>query len=137
TLESLESELATIGATLMLDYLEHRSHAALARVAQSLRGHYAGFPTPQDLVVPTTWHVRHAARFINAVSPTYGPVPVLVHSSGQRISVKRVLDVDDREPCGESVALEGNIARIRFAAGMLVCEVVQDQQPLLLHKRQL
>jgi methionyl-tRNA formyltransferase len=137
TLDSLDRTLAEVGASLVMDHLAQGSAGVGMPLPQEpSSGHYARFPREDDLVVSTSWDVRHAARFIHAVAPTYGPVPVLVLSSGQRLAVTRVLGRDDQILPGEPVVMDGDRASIRFAGGTLACEINQVRQPLLLSRLQ-
>jgi methionyl-tRNA formyltransferase len=133
TISSLERTLAETSAAMLMDHISGASERPNSPIPQAhAAGRYARFPRQDDLVVPTFWSARHAARFIHAVSPTYGPVPVLVLSTGQRLVVSKVLTVATDASSEHSVAMDGDTASIRFTDGTLVCQVVRNLQPIRL-----
>ncbi len=137
TLESLERDLARLGADLLIDRLPALQDRSLMTSPQAdSLARPAPIPGPDDLVVPTTWSARHAARFIRAVTPVYGPVPVLVHATGRRLAVHEVIDVDDGAAMPEPVRLRGSAAIIRFTPGVLNVRLVDRARPLQLHRHQ-
>lgn len=135
TLESLELALAQLGARLLIDTLPAlltRSAGASPQGAGLARA--APTPGPDDLVVPTSWSASHAARFIRAVTPTYGPLTVLVQATGQRLATGAVIEADDEATLPEPVRLLGPEAHIWFAPGVLKCQLHTPSQPLLIHR---
>ncbi|MDQ3654711.1 MAG: hypothetical protein M3457_06490 [Chloroflexota bacterium] len=137
TLESLELTLAQLGARLLIDTLPALlTRSAGASPQGSGLARSAPMPGPDDLVVPTSWSARHAARFIHAVAPTYGPVPVLIQATGQHLAVSEVIEADDEATIAEPVLFTGPKAHIRFTPGVLKCLVHAPPQPLEVHRTQ-
>jgi methionyl-tRNA formyltransferase len=136
TIDTLERSLAGIGARLLLETLPAVLDGTADAVPQGgERSRYAPSPQPADLVVTTTWSVFHATRFIRAVAPTYGPIPVLVHGTGQRLLVRDLVQVTDTGVAGHAVRIHGSEAHIRFADGTLVCRLAAIPRPLRLLQR--
>jgi len=137
TLESLERDLARLGARMLIDQVPALIAGTAVTVTQDNGpARPAPIPGPDDLVVPTTWSARHAARFIRAITPVYGPVPVLVHATGQRLAVHEVIGSDDGATISEPVRLTGSEADIRFTPGVLNVRLVDRPRPLQLHRNQ-
>lgn len=135
TIPTLEWALGEMGAGMVLEHASTTSgQPAIASPQREREARYARIPRKDDLIVPTSWPVRDAARFIQAVVSTYGPIPVLVLLTGQRLAVDRVIQVDDRASIPEPVVVSGDTAHIQFAGGTLVCRVVRDRQPLQLRR---
>lgn len=132
TIPSLERSLAEIGAGLALDVLRDTS-GPRQLIPQPDAGHYAPFPRGDDLVVPTSWEARRAARFIHAAAPVYGAIPVLVLATGQRLLVNGVIGFEDGGGNGDPVSLRGDVARIRFADGIVTCRLAHARHTLRLH----
>ena len=132
TIPSLERDLARIGAGwCWTSCARHRSCTPPPIPQREEDASYAPMPVPDDLVVPTSWDAERAARFIHAVTPVYGPVPVLVLATGQRLMVERVLGVND-DGAGTPVAMDGDIARVRFANGTVSLGIAHARHPLRL-----
>jgi len=136
TIPSLERALARLGADLLIERVPavlDGSAAATAQAGEPAR--YAPIPRVEDLVVPTSWSAAGAARFIRAVVSTYGPIPVLVQATGQRLAVAGVRGVDDNTEMAEPVRIRGPEAHIRFSPGLLVCRLAATPRPVRLHRR--
>jgi methionyl-tRNA formyltransferase len=134
TIPSLERSLARIGTELVLDHVRNASGRSLDLIPQPEDAPgYAQVPSGDDLMVPTSWNADHAARFIRAAVPVYGPLPVIVLATGQRLRVEQVLGVEDGAGEGAPVVLQGDTARIRFADGTVTCRVAHAHHPLRLH----
>lgn len=133
TIPDLERSLAKLGAGMVL---EHISTPPDGRTAPSPQrnedARYAPIPQREDLIVPTSWPARHAARFIRAVVPVYGPLPVLVLATGQRLMVDKVIRRNAPDAITEPIIVDGDTARIRFADDVLACRIAHDRQPLRL-----
>jgi len=135
TLESVERTLAQLGARLLIDTLPALlTRSAGASPQGSGLARPAPMPGPDDLVVPTSWSASHAARFIQAVTPTYGPLAILVQATGQRLAIGAVIEGDDDARIAEPVCLSGLEAHIRFTPGVLRCQLHTPSQPLLIHR---
>jgi methionyl-tRNA formyltransferase len=136
TLPSLELTLVWIGAGLLIEHLPAILNGAASPIAQ--RGEparYAPLPRAGDLLVTTDQPAREAARFIRAVTPVHGPVPVLVRATGQRLAVAGVLDVrDDTIP--QPLIVSPDVAAIRFSPGTLSCRLATTPRPLHLLRAQ-
>lgn len=133
TIPSLELTLARIGTEMVLDTLRIPPERTVAPVPQREEDvSSAPMPRAEDLVVPTSWEAARAARFIHAVTPVYGPVPVLVLATGQRLMVEQVSGVG-HERDERPVTVEGDIARIWFADGTVSCRIARIQRPLQPH----
>lgn len=133
TIESLERSLARLGTHLLIETLPTlltRSAVAAPQGAGLARP--APMPGPDDLVVPTSWSASHAARFIRAVTPSYGPLAILVQASGQRLAIGAVIEGDAAATIAEPVLLTGSEAHIRFTPGVLKCELHAPPRPLRL-----
>lgn len=131
TIESLERSLARLGTHLLIETLPTlltRSAGAAPQGAGLARP--APMPGPDDLVVPTSWSASHAARFIRAVTPTYGPLAILVQATGQRLAIGAVIEGDAAATIAEPVLLTGSEAHIRFTPGVLKCELHAPPRPL-------
>lgn len=135
TLKSLEGDLARLGASLLIDRLPAILNRSVTTIPQdhSLARH-APFPGPDDLVAPTSWPASQAARFIRAIAPSHGPVPVLVQATGQRLAVSEVVDVTEFATIPEAVVMRGSVAQIRFSPGVLTCRLGVGPQSLRLHR---
>lgn len=90
----------------------------------------APFPDADDLLVTTAWGASSAARFINAASPVYEFIEVLVLATGQRLAVKEVLGIEERTPASFPVGLQGDHAWIEFSDGLLHCRLRSIHQQL-------
>lgn len=133
TIPALELELARIGAGMVLDHLRTSPERAATPVPQREEdASYAPMPTADDLVVLTSWDAERAARFIHAVTPVYGPVPILVLATGQRLIAERVFGVSADED-GPPVTVEGDVARVRFTGGIVSCGVARVRHPVRLY----
>jgi methionyl-tRNA formyltransferase len=133
TIPSLERDLAEAGAALLLDSLPAIVDGSLVpRPQDPGSGRYAPMPRADDLLTPTAWPASRAARFIQAVIPVYGTVPVLVEGTGQRLAVADVLDATDDATMADAVQLQGTGARIRFTPGGLTVRLAMPPQPLSL-----
>ncbi len=135
TLGSLEKALAELGARLLIERLPgvlDGSAVASAQAGEPSR--YARLPRPDDLLVPTTWSASRAARFIHAVRQVYGPVPVLVQGTGQRLAVDDVIGEIEHAEVPEPVVIQGPEAHVRFSPGVLLCRLAARPQPLRLHR---
>lgn len=131
TIGSLERDLARLGASLLIDRLPALFDGTVVPSPQGQgRARHAPIPGPDDLIVPTSWSARHAARFIRAVAPIYGPVPVLIHATGQRLAVHEVIGMEDEATMPEPVRLTGTEAQIRFTPGVLTCRLHTPSQPI-------
>lgn len=134
TMPALECDLARIGADLLTDTLPAVLAGSVSTSPQAgLRARYARTPRADDLLVDTSWSAHDAARFIRAIAQVYGPVPLLVRSTGQRLSVDAVIGVTDDASMPDPVSLQGPDALIRFAQGTLVCRLAASHQPLRFH----
>lgn len=134
TLESLERDLAGLGARLLIDTLPSLIDGTAAATPQSTGlARPAPMPGSDDLVVSTSWSAQRAARFIRAVAPTYGPLTVLVQASGQRLAIGTVIAIDDGATLPGPVRLVGTEAQIRFTSGVLTCQLDSSSQPLRIH----
>ncbi len=135
TLESLERDLARLGAQLLIDTLPALLDRAAAAWPQA-----TGLPRPapipglDDLIVPTGWSASRAARFIRAVAPMYGPLTVVVQATGQRLAVREVIESDDGATLPVPVRREGPLIRIRFTPGVVTVRTHAPPQPLALHR---
>lgn len=131
TMGTLERSLAHLGAEMLVQHLtSHQARTSRAQPQNDTDARYAGFPKASDLVVPTSWSAREASRFIHAVSPVYGTVPVLVLATGQKLAVRQVLSFDDNAAINKPASVERNIATIRFSPGTLTCRINVATQPL-------
>ena len=136
TIPSLERLLARAGAEILLESLPAMVAGSLVPRPQGLNaGRYARQPRPDDLVTPTSWPASRAARFMSAVRPVYGAVPVLVEATGQRLAVTEVLGADDAAPMTAAIEIQGSAARIRFTPGVLTVRLAMSPQPLHLRRR--
>lgn len=138
TIPGLERMLAEIGAGMVVEHLSMSRDEPVVPIPQPQveeMARYARIPGPEDLIVPTSWAVSDAARFIRAAAPVYGTIPILVLANGQRLMVEEVHRVDDieRHLAMEPVTVDGDTARIRFADGVLTCRIARSRQPLRLH----
>jgi methionyl-tRNA formyltransferase len=137
TMITLEQTLARIGAEMLREYLAHspllmrRSH-----LQDESQARYGRFPRAEDLVVPTSWTAAAAARFIHAVMPAYGEIPILVLATGQRIVVSELRRVDEDGSMLAPVVIAGDSATIQFSEGVLECRLRSTRQPLLLHAKE-
>jgi hypothetical protein len=68
--------------------------------------------------------VRHA----------FGPVPVLVQATGQRLAVDEVIGEAEDAAFPEPVLIQGSEAHVRFSPGVLHCRLVARPQLLRLHR---
>jgi methionyl-tRNA formyltransferase len=135
TVTTLEHELARIGAGLLIDTLPSvLDGTVIASPQEGQPARYARFPRPEDLLVDTSWSARAAARFIRAMTPAHGPLPVLVRATGQRLNVSEVLGITDDAAMTEPLQFQGSDALIRFTPGALLCRPAASQQPLRLHR---
>ena len=132
TITSLEQSLAEIGADLALDHVRGTSGFPHA-TPQPEGGEYAPFPRADDLIVPTSWDARRAARFIHAAIPVYGAIPVLVLATGQRLLVEEVSGIDGMTPDAPPLSIQRGTARIRFANGTVTCRIAHAHHTLRLH----
>lgn len=133
TIPALERSLAENGARMALDHLRD-SPGRPQGIPQPAEGTgYAPLPREADLLVPTSWEAGIAARFIHAAIPVYGAIPVVVLATGQRLSVEEVIGVQIPGEDLHPVVADGNIARIRFAGGTLVCRILRDDRPMHFH----
>jgi methionyl-tRNA formyltransferase len=124
TIATLERDLARLGSTLVLDRLPAIRDGSADYTPQEREPDWvAPVPRPDDLVVPTGWPVRRAARFIRAVADTWGPLPVLVEGTGQRLAVRAVVAIEADTGAPAPVRIDGDLARIRFADGVLTCRL--------------
>lgn len=123
TMITLERSLAQIGADMLCDFLSAPLHSIAAWPQPADEGRSAPFPRAEDLIVTTSWQVATAARFINAVSPVYGPIEVLILATGQRLAVAEVLNVENSTAAASAVRLQEDHAWIRFPDGLLHCRV--------------
>lgn len=131
TIDSLELDLARLGARLLIDTLPALpAGSAIATPQDDGAGRPAPFPTPGDLVVPTLWSASRAARFIRAVAPTHGPLTILVQATGQRLAVGEVIGADDAASLPEPVRRAGPLAHVRFTPGVLTVRLHALSQPL-------
>jgi methionyl-tRNA formyltransferase len=131
TLESLERDLATIGAGLLLDTLPALADGTFTTSPQPPGPQrYAPVPDADDITVPTSWRASRAARFIGAVTPAHGPVPVLVQSTGQRLAVADVIDANDAATLPDPVVRVGEMAHVRFSPGVLTIRLHAPVRPL-------
>ena len=130
TMLTLERSLAHIGAEMLREFLADPSSLASASPQPAGAGRPAPFPGAGDLLVTTEWQAAAAARFINGVSPVYGPVEVLVLATGQRLAVEAVLGIEAPTPTTSAVVLRGDRAWIEFANGRLHCRLRSTRQQL-------
>ena len=130
TIATLERDLARLGATLLFDHLPAIRDGSADFVPQGEPAWIAPIPRPDDLVVPTGWGAVRAARFIGAVADAWGPLPVLVEGTGQRLAVREVVAIEAGDGATPPVRIDGNLARIRFADGVLTCRVAAPVVPL-------
>lgn len=138
TLASLERSLAALGAEMLLDLLPALGVGMVPVSPQAPSrdcGRHAPTPRPDDLVVPTSWPARHAARFVQAVAPTYGPVPALIEATGQRLAITAMLAADDTATMTEPIEQVGLEARIRFTPGVVTARLHAPSQPLHLGRQ--
>ena len=134
TLPGLERTLARLGAGLLLDRLtDILTGTARPAPQHGEPARYAPLPRAGDLLVTTGWPARVAARFIRAVAPVHGPVPVLVRATGQRLAVAEVIDVHDDASPGP-VTARHDMATVRFSPGILSCRLESTPRPLHLHR---
>jgi methionyl-tRNA formyltransferase len=132
TIPSLERTLAEIGAGLALDHLRETSGRPQGIPQPEEATGYAPVPRNADLLVPTSWDVPRAARFIHAAIPVYGAIPVVVLATGQRLSVAAVIHVEGHGDDPRPVIADGDVTRIRFATGTLTCRILREDRPLRL-----
>ncbi len=132
TMITLERTLACMGADMLSDVLSRPFHDFAIRPQPQGDWRSAPFPETEDLIVTTSWSARAAARFINAVSPVYGSIEVLVLANGQRLAVAEVLDIDESASVVSAVQLQGDEAWIRFPGGILHCRLRSIHQHLTL-----
>lgn len=135
TVITLEQSLAQLGAALLVEQLAaagpNRPVAASLPDIGATR--HARFPRPEDILVSTSWLARDAARFIGAVLPVYGAIPILVLATGQRLAVDEVIGIRDDDRTAEPAVASGDKASIRFTGGTLICRLATMRQPLRLH----
>lgn len=135
TIGSVERSLAALGARLLIDILPALRNGTVTASPQGLgRARHAPIPGPDDLLVPTSWAAGHAARFIRAVSPVYGPPPILVQATGQRLASGEVFGADETVTIPEPVLRDGALVRIRFTPGVLTVRLHAYPQPLRLQR---
>ena len=133
TIESLERTLAEQGADLVLECLSDLETGGANSVPQAgSPARYAPNPGPEDLLVPTSWSANHAARFIRAVVPAYGPVPILMPGTGQRLLVRDALPASGTLPADASFAIRGQFVDVRFSDGVLRCRLAAEPQTIRL-----
>jgi methionyl-tRNA formyltransferase len=137
TMITLEQTLARIGAEMLREYLAE-SPLLMRRsyLRDESQARYGRFPREEDLVVPTSWTAAAAARFVHAVIPEYGEIPILVLATGQRIAVNEVRHVDEDGSMPTPVVITGDSATIQFSEGVLECRLRSTRQPLLLHAKE-
>lgn len=128
TMITLERSLAHIGADMVSDFLSAPLHAVTMRPQPVNEGRPAPFPASEDLIVTTSWPTAAAVRFINGVSPIYGPIEVLVLASGQRLAVTEVLGIETGSAAADAVRLQADEAWIRFPDGLLHCRLRMRHQ---------
>lgn len=129
TMITLERTLAHLGADMLSEFLRTPFRSVTACPQPTGDGRPAPFPTAEDLIVTTSWNAAAAARFIDAVSPVYGSIEVLVLANGQRLAVTDVLGIDESS-FASAVQLQQNEAWIRFVGGTLHCRLRTIRQPL-------
>jgi methionyl-tRNA formyltransferase len=136
TMSTLEQSLAALGSKMLVEMVTGTPILARdSRAQDNSRARYAPFPVSDDLVVPTSWAAARAARFINAATPAYGPIPVLVISTGQRLAVERVISVQAGLAASQPVLANGDQASIRFADGVLHCLLQTTKHSLVMRPR--
>ncbi len=123
TMITLERSLARIGADMVSDFLSAPLHSVTTWPQPIGEGRPAPFPKAEDLIVTTSWQATKAARFINAVSPVYGSIEVLVLANGQRLAVAEVLEIENSTSAATAVQLQEDEAWIRFPDGLLHCRL--------------
>jgi len=132
TVITLERTLARLGADLLGNFLDVPFGSVTTYPQHTNNGWSAPFPDVEDLIVTTSWSVTAAARFINAVSPVYGAIEVLVLANGQRLAVAEVLGIDEGATSASAVQLQEDAAWIRFPDGILHCRLRSIRQRLTL-----
>lgn len=123
TMITLERDLAHVGADMLNECLRDPPFPLTTWPQPALGGRSAPFPDASDLIVTTSWNAATAARFINAVSPVYGSIEVLVLATGQRLAVAEVLGVDGSTSPAFAARLLEDEAWIQFSNGTLHCRI--------------
>jgi methionyl-tRNA formyltransferase len=130
TMITLERSLARLGADTVSEFLSAPSHAIKLRPQPIDAVHPAPFPEATDLIVTTSWEATTAARFINGVSPIYGSIEVLVLTTGQRLAVTEVLEIEKYPSAKTALRQKKGEAWIQFADGILHCRIRLTHQHL-------
>ena len=134
SIAALERDLARLGATLLLDQIPAIRDGSARFAAQVGEPAWvAPIPRPDDLVVPTGWPIDRAVRFIGVVADARGSLPVLVEGTGQRLAVREVVRIEVGESAAPPVRIDGDLARIRFADGLLSCRLASERRRLTLY----
>lgn len=119
TLPELETSLAVAGGELVRDALHGLAAGAIMPRPQEGYGSYAPNPGPYDLTIPTNLPAAWAARFARAILPVYGPLSVLVMTTGQRMLVDEVIGVDEDAILATPVEGNGDVVSVRFPGGVV------------------
>jgi methionyl-tRNA formyltransferase len=123
TMITLERALAHLAADMLSEFLNAPWHSVTPWPQPAGDRRSAPFPDAEDLIVTTAWNATAAARFINAASPVYRSIEVLVLANGQRLAVAEVLGIEENASTAPAVEIQGNEAWIRFPGGILRCRL--------------
>lgn len=135
TILSLEAKLAATGGRVLHGVVRDLAHGVVEERDQPA-GEWptAPFPTDHDLQATTEWSAQRLARFIRAVAPVYGPVPLLIMATGQMlprpVTADDVLAADNQATQPEPLAWESDAVRVRCASGVVVIRSPRHAAPL-------
>lgn len=136
TIRSLEAGLAATGGRMLHGVVRDLAHGTVVEREQpSGAWPAAPVPTDRDLAATTEWSAQRLARFIRAVAPVYGPIPLLVLATGQMlprpVAADDVLAANDHAIQAAPLAWEGDAVRVRCAPGVVVIRLPRQTAPLL------
>jgi len=121
---TLSRLLGAHGAQLFIDlWPALRAGSLVERPQDEAAASYFPYPAPDDFTLPLSWNARRAFRFMHATANFGLPYPVTV--AGRRLQLARALEWDDGSPSTPLVR-DGNVARIRFAGGVLTAELASE-----------
>lgn len=140
TIVTLETHLARVGGRVLHAVIRDLA-LGLVREREQPPGPWsdAPFPSRHDLVATTEWSATRVARFIRAVAPVHGPVPIRIVATGwnlpRPIAPGDVIAADDRATQVDALIWDGDTVRIRCTPGVITVRMPRQASPLVLHGR--
>jgi methionyl-tRNA formyltransferase len=118
---------ATAGGELLADVLARLADGSARLLPQPPGGSYEPTPAPEDFALDTSWPARRAFNFMRGTADWGEPYQLSV--GGRRLLLLEALSYAPDASLAGPVLLEGDIAHVQLAPGVLTARYTETASP--------